>query len=360
MRRPCLAALLVLSAAPLAAHDTWILARKAEVGAGEAARFDLTSGEKFPAPESAIAPDRIARSGLRLRGKTLRFGGRKTEENALLLTRAAETPGIAVAWVELKPKSIDLAPDEVAEYLAEIGYGEMASDLAGKPPSRWREIYRKHAKAFVRIGSGGADGSWREPVGMALEIVPESDPTALRAGVSLSVRVLDGGKPVAGFPLAAVFAGSSGRTLGRTDADGRARFALDQPGPWLLAGTKLSRSARPDADWESDFTTLTLSVAPAPPAAATPRAAPRVAPRPAELIPDQPFVGTPRPSEKRYEEILRLKESGSDDAALLAKIRKENVRYSLTTPEIQTLRAAGVSAAVIEAMLSSGRTPTPR
>ena len=96
------------------------------------------------------------------------------------------------------------------------------------------------------------------------------------------------------------------------------------------------------------------------PTAATPTPAPRLAPRPAELIPDQPFVGTPRPSEKRYEEILRLKEGGSDDAALLRKIRKENVRYSLTTSEIQTLRAAGVSAAVIEAMLSSGRTPTPR
>lgn len=93
--------------------------------------------------------------------------------------------------------------------------------------------------------------------------------------------------------------------------------------------------------------------------AATPTPKP-VGPRPADLIPEQPFVGTPRPSEKGYEEILRLKESGSDDAELLAKIRKENVRYSLTTPEIQKLRAAGVSPAVIEAMLSSGRAPTPR
>ena len=355
MRRRCLAVLLALTAAPLAAHDTWILARRAEVGAGEAARFDLTSGEKFPAPQSAISPDRIARSGLRLRGKTLRLRGRETEKKALLLTSATEARGVATAWVELKPKSIDLAPDEVAEYVAEIGYADIARDPAAEPTSRWREIYRKHAKAFVKVGSG-ADASWRDPVGMALEIVPESDPTALRAGESLPVRVFDGGKPAAGFALAAVAAGSPERTLVRTDADGRARFVLDRAGPWLLAGTKLSRSTRQDADWESDFTTLTLSVAPAPPAVPTPRAAPR----PAELIPDQPFVGTPRPSEKRHEEILRLKESGSDDAALLEKIRKENVPYSLTTSEIQILRAAGVSAAVIEAMLSSGRAPTPR
>jgi uncharacterized GH25 family protein len=357
MHRLSLAALLAFWTAPLAAHDTWILSRKAAVAAGEVARFDLTSGEKFPALESAVAPDRIARSGLRVRGKTLRFRGRDTEKNALLLTRAIETPGIAVAWVELKPKSIDLTPDEVAEYLAEIGYAEsLGKDRAAKASSRWREIYRKHAKAFVRVGHGETDRPWRDPVGMALEIVPESDPTALTQGASLSVRVLAGGKPLAGFPLAAVSSGSPDRALAQTDAEGRVRIVLDRAGPWLLAGTKLSPSARPEADWESDFTTLTVWVAPAPPADPTPRAAPR----PAELIPDQPFVGTPRPSEKRYEEILRLKESGSDDAALLEKIRKENVRYSLTTPEIQKLRAAGVSAAVIEAMLASGRTPTPR
>lgn len=357
MRPIGLAAALALLAAPLAAHDTWIAARKADLAAGEPARFELTSGERFPTPQTAIAPDRIARANLRVRGKDLRFGGRAKESHALLLSRAADSPGVAAAWVELKPARIELEPSEVAHYLAEIGESErIAKELAGQPPARWREIYRKHAKAFVRIGVPEGDDSWREPVGMALEIVPESDPTRLSAGGFLSVRVLEAGKPLAGFPLAAVAAGRPDRTLVRTDGAGRAKVLLDRPGPWLLSGTKLSRSARPGTDWESDFTTLTLSVAPAPSASVTPRAAPR----PAELIPDQPFVGTPRPSEKRYEEILRLKESGSDDAALLEKIRKENVRYSLTTPEIQKLRAAGVSAAVIEAMLSPGRTPTPR
>ncbi len=350
------AALAFLSA-PLPAHDTWISARKADVAVGEVARFNLTSGEKFPALETAVAPDQIARSGLRVRGKTLRFTGRDKEDHALLLSRAADSPGVAAAWVELKPTRIELEPAEVAHYLAEIGESERISkELAGQPPARWREIYRKHAKAFVRIGVAESDDSWREPVGMALEIVPESDPTRLSAGESLSVRVLEAGKPLAGFPLASLAPGRPDRTLVRTDAAGRAKVLLDRPGPWLLSGTRLSRSARPGADWESDFTTLTLSVAPAPPAAVTPRAAPR----PAELIPDQPFVGTPRPSAKPWEEILRLKETGLSDAALLEKVRRETVRYSLTTPEIQKLRAAGVPPAVIEAMLQSGRRPTPR
>ena len=55
--------------------------------------------------------------------------------------------------------------------------------------------------------------------------------------------------------------------------------------------------------------------------------------------------------------------AASSGEALLEKVRNENVFYSLSTFEIQKLRAAGVSEPVIEAMLASGRapqTPTPR
>jgi hypothetical protein len=74
-------------------------------------------------------------------------------------------------------------------------------------------------------------------------------------------------------------------------------------------------------------------------------------------------VGTPRPVERPFQEIVRLKESGQSNAQLLEKVRRENVVYSLSTFDIQKLRAAGVSEDVIAAMLASGRqgrTPTPR
>jgi hypothetical protein len=82
-------------------------------------------------------------------------------------------------------------------------------------------------------------------------------------------------------------------------------------------------------------------------------------PRPASLVPEQPLVGTPAAAEKPYVEILRMKEAGASDKALLAKVRGESRQYSLTTSEIQKLRAAKVPPAVIEAMLKSGRSATP-
>jgi hypothetical protein len=83
-------------------------------------------------------------------------------------------------------------------------------------------------------------------------------------------------------------------------------------------------------------------------------------PRPAAVVPDQPYTGPPPPASSRpYAVILAAKRKGASNAELLAKVESEHETYSLTTPEIQDLRAAGVSGAVIEAMLRSGRAPAP-
>jgi len=85
----------------------------------------------------------------------------------------------------------------------------------------------------------------------------------------------------------------------------------------------------------------------------------RPAPRPATLVPDPPYVGTPAAGEKPYAGILRAKEAGASEEELLARVAKDGVRYSLSTPDMQTLRAAGLSPKVIEAMLRAGREPLP-
>ena len=97
---------------------------------------------------------------------------------------------------------------------------------------------------------------------------------------------------------------------------------------------------------------------PAPAATPTPRTTPRP-PVPAARVPDQPYVGTPRPVEQPYLVILGMKDRGATNEELLAKVRGENVVYSLSTYDIQRLRASGVSQEVIAAMLGAGRTTTP-
>jgi hypothetical protein len=97
----------------------------------------------------------------------------------------------------------------------------------------------------------------------------------------------------------------------------------------------------------------------------TPSPTPTVAPtppppKPATLIPNPPYVGTPSTAAPSYAGVLRAKEAGATEAQLLELVAKEGRPYSLSTPDLQKLRAAGVSSKVIEAMLRSDRTPLPR
>jgi uncharacterized GH25 family protein len=255
------ASLLALaSAVPAFAHDTWLQGPRLPIASGSTVLFELTSGGAFPSLDHAVDAGRIAREGIRVGGMTRRFKMRSRGKEALRLQVPLAVEGVAVAFVSLKPQPLELKPPQVEEYLEEIGERERVGREWERGPRKWREVYRKHAKTFLRVGqASGSPGAWGDPVGLDLEIVPESDPTLLQPGDALSVVVLSSGHPMPGFTLAAT--DGRERRFQRTDAAGRATVRLDRPGRWLLAGTYLRRVSRSDADWESDFTTLTLQVA---------------------------------------------------------------------------------------------------
>ena len=244
------------------AHDTWLLPDRFEVAPKQTVTLDLTSGMAFPALEVGPKRERVESALCRLAGKTFDISDISAGPKSLVFKKELSEQGIAIFWVKLPPKSIELKPEQVEEYLAEIDApADVRKQWAeAKEPKRWRELYTKHTKTFVRVGDANADGSWAEPIGTALEIVPEKDPTALREGDELPVRVLKNGTPFADFALNAVAAGGPKGETRRTDATGRVAFRLNKAGQWLLRGTDVRKSTRTDADWESDFTTLTLEV----------------------------------------------------------------------------------------------------
>jgi uncharacterized GH25 family protein len=254
--------LALLLTAPSLAHDTWLLARSGAVAPGTVVTLDLTSGMAFPANESAIKPERVARAAVRLAGETSDLKDRQTAAKSLELTARLSKPGVASLWVELAPKSIDLTPEQVKEYLDEIGAPEAVRRAWQEMPAprRWRELYSKHAKAYVRVGEPEDDCSWAEPVGMGLEIVPEKDPTALRPRDELPVRILRNGAPFPSFAVGLVRQGDAHGVLKTTDGQGRATFPIGQSGHWLLRATDVRRSTKAEADWESDFATVTFEV----------------------------------------------------------------------------------------------------
>ncbi len=254
-----IAVIAALTAATSRAHDTWLLPDRFKVSAKDNVTLHLTSGMAFPELETGPKRERVESANYRLNGKTREITDITADPKALIFKSELSEPGVATFWVELPPKSIDLKPQDVNHYLDEIGApAALRKQWAEMEPKRWRELYSKHQKTFVLVGEPGGDRSWAEPVGTALELVPENDPTAIRVGDEITVRVLKNGAPHADFALNAVAAGETKGETRQTDTTGRVAFRIKTAGPWLLRGTDLRKSTGSDADWESDFVTLTF------------------------------------------------------------------------------------------------------
>ena len=251
--------LLVAQAA--SAHDTWIVTRPARVSPGEVVWFDLTSGMAFPENEVAVKPDRLARASARLRDAVTDLERGVGGKRALRLKARFSQTGIAAVWIESKPRSLELKAAEVKEYLEEIGAWEsVGREWESKGMGRWRESYTKNAKTYIRVGEPEGDDSWARPVGMTLEFVPEKDPTRLGPGEELPVRLLQDGRPVPGLAVGLLAGNAKSGSLSKTDSEGRVRLRFKRGGWWLIRATLLKRSSKPDLDWESRFTTLTIFV----------------------------------------------------------------------------------------------------
>lgn len=253
---------LTLCVTAAVAHDTWLIPRRFTAKPGDVVVLDMTSGDAFAKLDYAVEPGRVRQAFVRLRGHAFALPLGQRKSHALQFRARLKTAGLATAWVTLAPKVLELSDEKVHEYWEDIGASaEIRQRWTALPaPRHWRERYQKFAKTFVLVGMPSGDSSWAKPVGLPLEIVPEQDPSALRAGDSLTVRVLSHGKPIANLPVGAVRDGQVPDKMVPTNADGRVGFRVQAPGRWLVHCTDLRATEAPGLDWESEFATLTIGV----------------------------------------------------------------------------------------------------
>ena len=158
-----------------------------------------------------------------------------------------------------------LEPALFESYLRDEGLERIAAYRAahGETQQPGVEIFSRNAKALI-VGSGAAPARdwavWRRPVGLALELVPESDPRRPASDGPFTVRLLFRGKPLAGALVKAFPKdGNERRLTTRTDAEGRARLALPEPGIWLVnAVHMIDAPPTSGARWESLWSSLTF------------------------------------------------------------------------------------------------------
>jgi ketosteroid isomerase-like protein len=268
---------LVAGAATLSAHDFWIVPNAFAVAANSSLEVRGQTSVKFPTSISAVSPERVGEARLISASTDERIADLSVAGKSLLLKHRPTSAGQRVVAVALVTRASRAAPAGLKRYIGLEGAPELAEryDREGlfSTPDSVTQKTTKYAKTIVEVGRGGPR-SYTKAAGHALEFVPVSDPSALRVGDTMSVRLLFRGQPL---PNAHLHAGAAPETAVddstalppdwkdqslTTDGSGVARVAVDRPGLWNLRTLHAAPAAAARSqEWEVAFATIVFRAA---------------------------------------------------------------------------------------------------
>ncbi len=255
---------------------------------GETSFVEVTTGEGYPEPGSAVPPEKIERSFARLgEGRPMPLTGARVDGPLTRLEATWLGQGLASLGLLLVPEGRTVEAAAFETFLRESGAREALALRAKKKETRKpaRVVTIESARAFAGIvappratrtadPAAGRD----EALGLPLELVTGGSPLTLRAGDVLTATLLLDGRPLAGALVRALAPGAEAALEAETDAHGTASIPLEREGRLLLSAAAVRRTEKADrtrgeiwkkADWEVRRTTLELLVLPkAPPKAA--------------------------------------------------------------------------------------------
>lgn len=261
------------------AHDFWIIphAFSAPLDARLAVRGQTSS--LFPSSVSAVTPDRIAEARVLTADRDVAISDFRVDGTSLILGHRPAGAGQHVIGVRIAPRNVRESPASFRRYL----------DLEGAPEARLRyeregrlppvggdsitRRYAKYAKTFVEVGTGRR--AFARTLGHPLEIVPLSDPGALRRGDTLRLRLVMLGKPATAaklhagsVPQATALAdtvaarrAAAGDVSVETDGTGTVAIPLRSAGLWNVRTIQIVPAEKGSgADWDVHWATITFVV----------------------------------------------------------------------------------------------------
>jgi len=251
-----LAALLLLPAAPVAAHDFWIEPASFRPAVGSKVPLRLFVGMDFAGATTVYLPDTFERYVAVGPDGEKHIPGVLGDDPAghFVVTR----PGPYI--VAYRSTHFTVTFDALAEfeqYLEKEGLERIRTLHAFGPPRGKviRELYSRSAKALVLAGKPAATAD--RALGLRLELIAEKNPYL---AARVPVRLLYEGQPLEGALVVAFNKAEPLKKLkARTDKDGRVQLEFMRPGIWLVTSVHMfPASAKSGADWESVWASLTF------------------------------------------------------------------------------------------------------
>lgn len=279
-------AALFISATLAGADDFWLVPNAFYVDAGSEIVLRGQTSSQFPTSRIAVAVDRVAEAKLIDESGARAISDLAVQGRSLLIRDRPQRAGQYVVALSIHPRSVRESAEGFRRYLDAEGATaarqrvEREGLLAGRDSVTRR--YAKYAKAIVEVGSGGTR-AFARPAGHVIEFVPLHDPSSLRSGDTLELRLLFRGAPLMGVPVhsdvadlntdrdaasADAHAGHGGAAAPTTylpDAHGIVRVPLTRPGMWSIRTIHVTQAPTGSgADWDTHWGTLVFALAHSP------------------------------------------------------------------------------------------------
>jgi uncharacterized GH25 family protein len=254
-----LLAVIVLSGAPLFAHDLWIEPTAFFPEIGQMVGVRLRVGENLlgdPLPRDPALINQFVVEDSAGRRPVL---GRDRADPAGFLRVAV--PGLFVIGYRSNPSAVELPADKFNQYLKEEGLDAIAALRArrNETGAAAYELFSRCAKTLALSGSP-SEAQRDKPLGFTLELTAERNPYAVRADEDLPLRLTYESRPLPGALVVAMNRlNPSGKLAARTDKDGRVRFRLPPGGMWLVKAVHMVEApAGSSAKWVSFWASVTF------------------------------------------------------------------------------------------------------
>lgn len=179
--------------------------------------------------------------------------------------------GAQLIGYQSEPQFVELDAAKFNQYVEEEGieYIRALRERRNESNSPAPENFVRCAKALIQTGP--ADQTiYKTELGYTLELIPQSDPYALRTGEKLEFALLYQGKPIDGLQLQAVRKADPNNVQKvRTDINGMASVTINEPGLWLIKAvlilpitkTRQLNEGAPSAVWQSYWASFVFELA---------------------------------------------------------------------------------------------------
>lgn len=250
-------------------HDFWIIPDLFAIESDAMVHVKAMSGTRFPSG-SAVQAARIASARLVGGDGETTIRDMAIEGTSLRLHQKPATAGQYLVAVAMTPKLTRSTPSGLTRFLrAEGGAGEAARlerDQTIAQGDSLTYASTSYAVTAVQVGKGGPR-AFALSTGFPLQFVPLTDPAHLHVGDTLHVRVLGGGRTVAGIAIDATGSLDSSATSAAAwinlvaGPDGVVEIPLTKSGPWMLRSAYVARrgGASP-SEWDVARGTYVFSV----------------------------------------------------------------------------------------------------